>query len=536
MRASAAPDRPSTFVPSIAYEPFVGESRQPMIAMSVDLPEPEGPTRATNSPAETVRSMPQSACTAMPFDPKTFVNPCVSMIGRMSVVVVLLDLLLRRVLERDLLATLEARQDLDALERRDAGGDGDGLVVVLPVVREPHVLATPVEPLLGRGEKLRLEIALEAVGDGLPVGALKRLERNRDGLLAFLAEDLDVRAHARAVRVAELVERDLDREDLDLVLQLGGGGHEAHLPREDPLRICVERDPHGLSDFHLRDVDLVQIDPDEECLEVGHREEDGSRVERGHAGRDGLAQLDTLRDDDAGHRARHARALRQRIAGDRDAVALDDLVALLGGLDVLGREIALRDEVLEGLAPDEALLEEALLGRELAFGVLQRDFGLRDAGPHVGKGLSLRDVGLHFGKDVSGFHDGAVANLERNDAARYDGLHVHLGLGLDDADLANAHLEIFRLHLSHPERRGLGFLAFVFAAGGEEDASSREQEHAGGRQDPFELLRHTRPLDGIYGGWARKFAGGSLSLPASTIPGWTRRGYGSAWPRRGGSW
>src|SRR5664279_5186166 len=137
-----------------------------MIAMSVDFPEPEGPTRATNSPAETVRSMPQSACTAVPFDPKTFVRPCVSMMERMSpisVVVVLLDLLLRGVLERDLIAALQTREDLDALQRRDAGGDGDGLVVVLPVVGEPDVLAAPIEPLLGGGEKLRLEIAPEEV-------------------------------------------------------------------------------------------------------------------------------------------------------------------------------------------------------------------------------------------------------------------------------------------------------------------------------------------------------------------------------------
>src|SRR5664279_3207457 len=176
MRARAAPERPSTFVPSNAYDPPVGESRQPMIAINVDFPDPEGPTRATNSPAETVRSMPQSACTAVPFAPKTFVRPRVSMMERISVVVVLLDLFLRWILQRDLLAALQAREDLDALERRDAGGDGDRLVVVLPVVREPHVLAAPVETLLGRGQELRLEVGLEAVGDGLPVGALEGLE------------------------------------------------------------------------------------------------------------------------------------------------------------------------------------------------------------------------------------------------------------------------------------------------------------------------------------------------------------------------
>ena len=44
------PRGPPRSTPSRAYVPAVGESRQPMIAMSVDLPEPDGPTRATNSP------------------------------------------------------------------------------------------------------------------------------------------------------------------------------------------------------------------------------------------------------------------------------------------------------------------------------------------------------------------------------------------------------------------------------------------------------------------------------------------------------
>src|SRR5512147_1930942 len=98
-----------------------------MIAISVDLPEPDGPTRATNSPRRTVRSTPRRACTAVPLEPNTLVRPRVSMIAR-SVVIVLLDLLLRRVLESDLLGTLEAGQDLDPLEGGDAGGHGDDLV------------------------------------------------------------------------------------------------------------------------------------------------------------------------------------------------------------------------------------------------------------------------------------------------------------------------------------------------------------------------------------------------------------------------
>src|SRR5579864_198982 len=99
------------------------------MAISVDLPEPEGPTSATNSPSATVRSMPRRACTALPLLPNTLVSWWVSMMGGMArrlarcggpgapgaaapvkglessvVLVVLLDLLARRVLQADLLS------------------------------------------------------------------------------------------------------------------------------------------------------------------------------------------------------------------------------------------------------------------------------------------------------------------------------------------------------------------------------------------------------------------------------------------------
>src|SRR5262249_37729495 len=151
--------------------------------------------------------------------------------------------------QRDLLRALQARQDLDALERRDAGLDGDDVVEVLPVVGEPDVLAAPFEPLLRLGDLLRLEGVLEAIDDRLALATLERLARDRDGLLLLLAEDLDVRAHAGAIDVAELVERDLDGEDLDLVEELRGWRDEAHLAREVLLRIRVERDAHRLADL-----------------------------------------------------------------------------------------------------------------------------------------------------------------------------------------------------------------------------------------------------------------------------------------------
>jgi hypothetical protein len=42
----------------------LGVSRQPMMFIAVDLPDPEGPMIATNSPAVNVRSTPSSAWTA----------------------------------------------------------------------------------------------------------------------------------------------------------------------------------------------------------------------------------------------------------------------------------------------------------------------------------------------------------------------------------------------------------------------------------------------------------------------------------------
>ncbi len=46
-----------------AHGPAVGRCRAPTTLISVDFPEPDGPTRATNSPAWTVRSIPASAST-----------------------------------------------------------------------------------------------------------------------------------------------------------------------------------------------------------------------------------------------------------------------------------------------------------------------------------------------------------------------------------------------------------------------------------------------------------------------------------------
>ncbi len=45
-----------TSSPSMVMTPLVGVSKPPIIRSSVDLPEPEGPSRQTSSPSATVRS------------------------------------------------------------------------------------------------------------------------------------------------------------------------------------------------------------------------------------------------------------------------------------------------------------------------------------------------------------------------------------------------------------------------------------------------------------------------------------------------
>ena len=63
MPASASGLSADTSTPSKWYSPAVGVSRQPSRFMNVDLPEPDGPMTATNSPASIVAVMPLSACT-----------------------------------------------------------------------------------------------------------------------------------------------------------------------------------------------------------------------------------------------------------------------------------------------------------------------------------------------------------------------------------------------------------------------------------------------------------------------------------------
>ncbi|MNC95051.1 hypothetical protein D3C83_120640 [compost metagenome] len=58
-----------TFFPSRTYWPLVGRSRQPSTFMKVDLPEPDGPMMATNSPRSISTLTPSRARTSGASDP-----------------------------------------------------------------------------------------------------------------------------------------------------------------------------------------------------------------------------------------------------------------------------------------------------------------------------------------------------------------------------------------------------------------------------------------------------------------------------------
>src|SRR6266496_2301824 len=111
----------------------------------------------------------------------------------------------------------KAGENLDALESRHTRLDRNHVEVLLPVVRQPDELGPAGEARLRGGDLLGFQVLLQTIGDGLAVLALQRLERDRDCLVALLAQDLDICAHAGAVSLGELVERDLDLEDLDLL-------------------------------------------------------------------------------------------------------------------------------------------------------------------------------------------------------------------------------------------------------------------------------------------------------------------------------
>src|SRR5207302_4269845 len=63
MYASSSSSSSLTSLPASQYFPELGESRQPIKFISVDLPDPDGPMMATYSPLRISTSTPRNACT-----------------------------------------------------------------------------------------------------------------------------------------------------------------------------------------------------------------------------------------------------------------------------------------------------------------------------------------------------------------------------------------------------------------------------------------------------------------------------------------
>src|SRR5439155_118681 len=82
-RASASSDIFDTSWPLSQYSPAFGVSRQPMMFISVDLPEPDGPMIATYSLRPMARSTPRSARTISPPMSYSRLIPRVTMIQRL---------------------------------------------------------------------------------------------------------------------------------------------------------------------------------------------------------------------------------------------------------------------------------------------------------------------------------------------------------------------------------------------------------------------------------------------------------------------
>ena len=87
IRASSSSLRPVTGSPATVMSPSSGVSSPATRFSSVDLPQPEGPIRATNSPAATVRFTPRSARTGAFSASKVLRTPRMASAGRLSLIV-----------------------------------------------------------------------------------------------------------------------------------------------------------------------------------------------------------------------------------------------------------------------------------------------------------------------------------------------------------------------------------------------------------------------------------------------------------------
>jgi hypothetical protein len=344
-----------------------------------------------------------------------------------GLVTVLLLLRARRVLDRDLLALLQAAGDFDLVDARQARRHLAHVELLLPLVllrklrRRRVVLPCGKRP----GQEARARGGLGGLGlldvDDLGVVLLEqRLNRDGEHLLALLPDHVDVGRHPRAQLGPLPIDRDLDVEDLDLLLEACGRRDALDRPRELDLGVGVEGDLDGLLETNFADVDLVDAGLDDHRPDVRDRHEHGPAVERGDARGHGVAELDGTADDDAVHGRSHVEPLRRLGAreGDRDSALLDDAVFLEGRLvgRLRGLELGLALETL--LGRQQALCEQALVSFVVGARLVQGNIGCLDAVLHLRKVPGLVDVRLDAGEHVTAMDAIPFANEEVDDLAR----------------------------------------------------------------------------------------------------------------------
>src|SRR6185295_9589572 len=91
----------------------------------------------------------------------------------------------------------------------------------------------------------------------------------------------------------------------------------------------------------------------------------------------------------------------------------------------------------------------------------------------------------------------SVPDLHCDDAAGDDRLDIDLGLGLDDPDLADAHLKVLGLHLAEAEGKLFSRIGAVLASRSEDVAPScQDHEHRRDKR-PLHFLGHASPSNPI---------------------------------------
>src|SRR5579859_2974375 len=156
---------PFAFTPAISISPPVGRSSSPAIWSKVDLPAPDGPTRATSSPACTAQSAPRRMLSCSVPWPKV-----ITILDRRSAVE-LASFITQR------LDRIDARRPPgrdDAEDEAQSQGDHDDIGHLKPVDLRRY-LRKQVE--LGRKE-VAMEDALQQMADVLDIGDEQHSERD----------------------------------------------------------------------------------------------------------------------------------------------------------------------------------------------------------------------------------------------------------------------------------------------------------------------------------------------------------------------